>query len=82
MYPTQEHLCVFPWPHLSVTHCWNNSCRQHCNMHFVPTHFSVGLYVSEIITLKVANTPEVMNFLNCTYFKINLLPNSILLQHQ
>jgi len=39
-YPIQEHPFVFPWPHLSATHCWNNSCRQHCNMHFVPTHFS------------------------------------------
>jgi len=49
-------------------------------MHFVPTHFSIGPYVSEIITLKVANMPEMMNFLTYTYFKINLLPNSILLQ--
>ena len=43
------------------------------------THF-YSLYVSEIITLKVANLPDMMNFITYTYFKINLLPNSILLQ--
>jgi hypothetical protein len=50
--------------------------------HALCTHtLSIGLYVSDIITLKVANMPEMMNFLTYTYFKINLLPNSIVLQH-
>jgi len=38
-------------------------------MNFVPTHFSIDLYVSDIIKLKVANMPEMMNFPTYTYFK-------------
>jgi hypothetical protein len=83
--PLSNWICWNPPPKKKKTFLGmplhRNSCRQHRTMHFLLRHFYTRLHVSDIITLKVAKMSQLINFLTCTHFKINLLPTSALLQH-